>query len=170
MEYKQTVKVIKDFAIEVVKQAKKNASKHKASGKLQRSIGYDYQVNPNSFSLQFFMNDYGEFIDAGVDGKEKKYGKRKFDLPTFSFKSKMPPTKKLDQWTIRKRIAPRDKQGRFLNRQSLTFAIARSIFKKGFKPSYFFASAFEQAYSKLPKEFLQKYELDIDNFLKFTTK
>ena len=54
-------------------------------------------------------------------------------------------------------------------RNSLTFLIARSIYMKGLEPTYFFTDAFETAYKKLPSEFIQKYELDIDNFLKFTT-
>ena len=52
---------------------------------------------------------------------------------------------------------------------SLKFLIARSIFQTGIMPTYFFTNAFESAYRKLPKEFIDKYELDIDNFLKFTT-
>jgi|TARA_R100000479_G_scaffold167598_1_gene108108 hypothetical protein len=170
MKLDETIKILKTFAKNVVTLAKKNAKKHKASGQLIRSIGYDYKTMPNSFSLEFFMNGYGQFVDAGVDGKETKYGKRKYGLETYSFKSKMPPPKKLDKWVVRKGIAPRDAKGRFQNRQSLTFAIARSIFKKGFKPSYFFSGAFEQAYKKMPQEFIDKYELDIDNFLKFTLK
>ena len=41
---------------------------------------------------------------------------------------------------------------------------------KGLEPTYFFTNAFEAAYKNLPKEFINKYELDIDNFLKFTTE
>ena len=112
-----------------------------------------------------------EYQDAGVDGKKKKYGKRKSGLPTFSYKDKMPPPKKLDKWVVRKGLkGTRDAKGRFVGRKALTFIIARSIFMKGLEPTYFFTNAFDAAYKKLPKEFIDKYELDIDNFLKFTTK
>ena len=115
------------------------------------------------------MEPYGAYVDAGVDGKKTKYGKRKAGLPTYSFKSKMPPPKALDKWVVRKGLKGiRDQQGRFVKRQSLTFLIARSIFQKGLEPTYFFTDAFEAAYKKLPKQFIDKYELDIDNFLKFT--
>lgn len=171
MKYKETVKVLEDFAREVVKGAKKNLKKRKASGKLQRSIKSNVKVNPKSFELDFEMEGYGQYQDAGVDGKKKRYGKRKAGLPTFSYKDKMPPPKSLDKWVVRKGLkGTRDTKGRFVGRKALTFIIARSIFMKGLEPTYFFTDAFQAAYKKLPKEFIDKYELDIDNFLKFTTK
>jgi|TARA_B100000085_G_scaffold261335_1_gene265570 hypothetical protein len=171
MKYKETTKVLQDFAREVIRGAKQNLQKRNASGKLSRSLKSDVKVNPKSFELDFEMEGYGQFQDAGVDGKKKKYGKRKAGLPTYSFKSKMPPPKSLDKWVVKRGLkGTRDAKGRFVKRQSLTFLIARSIFIKGLEPTYFFTNAFEAAYKKLPKEFIDKYELDIDNFLKFTTK
>ena len=171
MKFEETKKILEDFAREVVRGAKKNLRKRKASGKLSRSLKSDVKVNPKSFELDFEMEGYGAYQDAGVDGKKKRYGKRKYDLPTYSFKDKMPPPKSLDKWVVKKGLKGiRDQRGRFVKRQSLTFLIARSIFMKGLEPTYFFTDAFEAAYKKLPKEFLDKYELDIDNFLKFTTK
>ena len=83
----------------------------------------------------------------------------------------MPPTKKLDKWVVRKNIKGiRDAKGRFKNRQSILFAIAKSIFAKGFKPTYFFTDAFEQEYKRLPDEFLDAYSLDVIDFLEQTTK
>lgn len=171
MNYDETKKVLEDFAKEVVKGARKNLRKKKASGKLARSIKSDVKVNPNSFELDFEMEGYGAYQDAGVDGKKKRYGKRKAGLPTFKYTTKMPPPKALDKWVVRKGLKGiRDAKGRFTKRQSLTFIIARSIFMKGLEPTYFFTNAFEAAFKKLPKAFIDKYELDIDNFLKFTTK
>jgi hypothetical protein len=171
MNYDETKKVLEDFAREVVKGARKNLKRMKASGKLSRSIKSDVKVNPKSFELDFQMEGYGAYQDAGVDGKKKRYGKRKAGLPTYKYTTKMPPPKSLDKWVVRKGLkGTRDAKGRFTKRQSLTFIIARSIFMKGLEPTYFFTDAFEAAYKKLPKAFIDKYELDIDNFLKFTTK
>lgn len=171
MNYDETKKVLEDFAREVIKGARKNLRKRKASGKLSRSLKSDVKVNPKSFELDFEMEGYGAYQDAGVDGKKKRYGKRKAGLPTYSYKDKMPPPKALDKWVVRKGLkGTRDSKGRFTKRQSLTFIIARSIFMKGLEPTYFFTDAFEAAYKKLPKAFIDKYELDIDKFLKFTTK
>ena len=96
MKFEETKKILNDFVDDVVRAAKSNLRKKKASGKLQRSVKGQAQVNPNSFETNFEMEGYGAYVDAGVDGKKKKYGKRKAGLPTFSFKSKMPPPKALD--------------------------------------------------------------------------
>ena len=181
MKFDQTKKVLEEFAREVVKEAKKNLKKKQrrkggksykidASGRLSKSLKSNVNVEENLFQVNFEMEGYGQYQDAGVDGKKTKYGKRLYGLPTFSYKSKMPPPKSLDKWVVRKGLKGiRDAKGRFTQRQTLTFLIARSIFQTGIMPTYFFTNAFESAYRKLPKEFIDKYELDIDNFLKFTT-
>ena len=151
MKFDETKKVLEEFALQVVKGARRNLSKiQKTSGKLSRSIKSNVKVNPNSFEMDFEMEGYGAYQDAGVDGKKKKYGKRKAGLPTYKYTTKMPPPKALDKWVVKKGLAPRNK-GRFAGRsissvgfrQSITFLIARSIFMKGLEPTYFFTNAFE---------------------------
>ena len=88
MKFDETKRVLEDFAREVVKGAKANLQKQKASGKLARSIKADVKVNPNSFELDFEMEGYGAYQDAGVDGKKKKHGKRKLNLPTYKYTTK----------------------------------------------------------------------------------
>jgi hypothetical protein len=39
----------------------------------------------------------------------------------------------------------------------------------GKKPSYWFSDAFESAYKKLPQELIDKYALDVESFLDYTT-
>ena len=77
MKFDETKKILQDFVNEVVRLSKKNLAKKKASGKLQRSIKGDSKVNPNSFEMNFEMLPYGAYVDAGVDGKKKRYGKQK---------------------------------------------------------------------------------------------
>ena len=103
------------------------------------------------------MEAHGVFQDKGVSGKEKKYN------TPYSYKSKMPPTKALDKWVVRRGIAPRDAKGRLISRQSLKFAIAKGIFKNGIKPSLFFTKPFEAAYDRLPDELVEAYGIDIIN-------
>jgi hypothetical protein len=109
---------------------------------------------PNSISIQFTMEDYGIYQDAGVSGKKKKYN------TPYSYKSKMPPAKAFDKWIVRKGLAPRDKSGRFITRKSLGFLIARSVFRNGIKPSLFFTKPFEAAYKNLPEELVEAYGLE----------
>jgi hypothetical protein len=100
------------------------------------------------------MEDYGTFQDKGVNGKRSVY------TTAYKFGTKMPPPKALDKWIVRKGLAPKDKQGRFISRKSLQFLIARSIYFNGIKPSLFFTKPFEAAFKRLPSELVAKYGLD----------
>ena len=147
------------FIKHVVSQAKKNltTSGKNASKKLYNSIKGEAKAFPNSIGIYFDMEEYGFYQDKGVSGV-----KRKFDTP-FSYKSKMPPPKAFDKWTIRKGIAPRGAGGKFKTRKGLNFAIARSIFEKGIKPSLFFTKPFEAAFKNLPDDMIDSYGLDVEN-------
>ena len=158
LDREETQKSLDAFKKYVIQQAKSNLSKSKknTSKKLYNSINGVSKVNPNSISLYFEMLDYGVFQDKGVSGVKKKYN------TPYSYRDKMPPTKALDKWIVRKGIAPRDKNGNFISRQSLKFAIAKSIFNNGIKPSLFFTKPFERAYKNLPNELISAYGLDIE--------
>ena len=153
----ETQKQLDKFRKYVIQQAKSNLSKSKknSSKKLYDSINGVSKVNPNSISLYFEMLDYGIYQDKGVSGVKKKYN------TPYAYKTKMPPIKSLDKWIVKKGIGPRDEKGRLMNRQSLKFAIARSIFINGIKPSLFFTKPFEKAYKNLPNELIDAYGLDI---------
>ena len=157
LDKKEVQEAIDKFRKYVVQQSKSNLTKQKknASKSLYNSIKGISKVNPNSISLYFEMEVHGVFQDKGVSGKEKKYN------TPYSYKSKMPPTKALDKWVIRRGIAPRDAKGRLISRKSLKFLIARSIYKNGIKPSMFFTKPFEAAYDRLPDELVEAYGLDI---------
>jgi len=62
-----------------------------------------------------------------------------------------------DKWSIRKGIAPRDKQGRFVSRQSLNFLIARSIKNKGIRATLFFTKPFERGLDLYGDEIVAGY-------------
>ena len=151
--------VLDRFIKHVVSQAKKNltTTQKNASKKLYNSIKGESKAFPNSIGIYFDMEEYGFYQDKGVSGVRKKY-----DTP-FSYKSKMPPPKAFDKWTIRRGIAPRGAGGKFQSRKGLNFAIARSIFEKGIKPSLFFTKPFEAAFKNLPDDMIEGYGLDVEN-------
>ena len=156
----ETQKQLDKFRKYVIQQAKSNLSKSKknSSKKLYDSINGVSKVNPNSISLYFEMFDYGVFQDKGVSGLKKKHN------TPYSFKKGVASRQmlaNLDKWIVRKGIAPRDAKGRLMNRQGLKFAIAKSIFINGIKPSLFFTKPFEKAYKNLPNELISAYGLDI---------
>lgn len=158
MDQQRTYDELKKFRDYVVKQARNNLSKagKRSSGKLYNSIDGEVKAMPNSIGIYFDMEEYGVYQDKGVNGKFSAWA------TAYSYKDKMPPPSKLDKWIVRKGIAPRDENGKLLPRKSLQFLIARSIFRKGIKPSLFFTKAFEGGYKKLPDELIKKYGLDME--------
>lgn len=170
--FAKTQDALNKFAKYVVSQSKANLtrSKKNASGNLRNSIGYDLKVNPNSFELEFIMAEYGMFVDEGVQGSKSSYLESRNSRFEFSGRFKTIPTKSIDKWVVRRGIkGARDEKGRFIKRDSLKYLIAKSIYEKGIKASLFFTKPFEKAFDNLPKEIVEAYALDIDEFFEFTT-
>jgi hypothetical protein len=161
-----TEDILRGFAKRVIQQSRTRLTKGKknSSKELYNSLKYDLKTSANAFILNFFMEEYGIYQDKGVSGTKKKYN------TPFSYKDKMPPPQALDKWLVRKGIkGVRNAQGQFIKRKSLQYLMARSIFRKGIKPSNFFTKSFEQAFDKLPKELVDAYKLDLEEFLTSTT-
>lgn len=158
--------VLNRFRNQVIDGSRKQLKlqKKNAFGKLSKSLDSELKVFPNSFSLSFSMEEYGVYQDKGVSGTKKKYN------TPFSYTTKRPPANKLDKWTVKRGIAPRDEKGRFITRKGLNFIIARSIFEKGIKPSLFFTKPFEKAFKQLPDDVINAYALEVEEFLKFSLK
>ena len=154
------------FAKYVIKQSRTNLTKGKknSSKQLYNSLGYDLNVSKNSFGLEFLMEDYGIFQDVGVSGVKKKYN------TPYSYTTKMPPPSKMDKWIVRKGLAPKDKNGKFIKRKSLQFMIARSIYNNGIKPSLFFTKPFKKAFKNLDKDIVKAFRLDVEAILKTSVK
>jgi hypothetical protein len=165
MQLKDTQDALNAFGKYVVQQSrsKLTQSNKNASKRLYESLGYELKVMPNSFSMAFLMENYGEYQDKGISGTEVKYN------TPYKYTNKMPPPSAFSQWVVRKGLkGTRDASGRFVSRKGLQFAIAKSIFKKGIKPSLFFTKPFEAAFKNLPNDIVEAYGLDVENFLKTT--
>ena len=149
------------FAKYVISQSRANLTRGKknSSRALYDSLDSNVKVSKNSFELSFLMEDYGIFQDKGVSGVKKKYNTK------FAYTNKMPPPSKMDKWIVKKGIAPRDKNGKFISRKSLQFMIARSIFNNGIKPSLFFTKPFEKAFKNIDKDLVKAYKLDIETLI-----
>jgi hypothetical protein len=139
----------------VISQAKANLTKggKNVSKGLYNSIKGNVKANPNSFEMDFSMDEYGIYQDKGVSGIKKKYN------TDFKYTNKMPPAKAFDKWVVRKGLAPREK-GKFKSRKSLSFAIARSVYYNGIKPSLFFTKPFEKAIKRLPNDLVEAFGID----------
>lgn len=158
------------FAKAVVLQSKRNL---KSDSALAKSIKEKIKVSKNSVEIDFLMNKYGLYQDKGVKGAKSSYaGIQKTDGRYFKYRKKMPPIKALSVWAKSKNIRLRDEKGRFQkgNYKTIGFLIARSIYKKGIKPSLFFTKPFEKEFKKLPKQIAKDFALDVKDLFEFTTK
>jgi len=161
-----TYQALNSFKKFVIQQSRSRLTKSRknVNKKLYNSIDGDVKVSSNLISLTFFMEDYGVYQDKGVSGTKKKYN------TPFSYTSKRPPRKTLEEWISKRRFQFRDKKGKFMSYKSMSFLIQRSIFEKGIKPSLFFTKPFEQGFKKLPDEIIEAYGLDVEELLEFTLK
>ena len=146
------------FAKYVIQQSRSNLTKGKknTSKELYNSLGFKVSQNAQQTSLAFEMADYGKYQDKGVSGTKKKYN------TPYKYTSKMPPVKAFDKWVVRKGIAPRGSGGQFAKREGLKFVIAKTIFKKGIRPSLFFTKPFEAAFKRLPDELVEAYSIGLE--------
>ena len=168
MRLTKTQEALESFKKFVIQQARTRLTKgnKNVSDELYNSLKGRVKEMPNSILVEFEMEEYGMYQDKGVSGTKKKYN------TPYSYTSKMPPTKPLAQWAKKRNIRLRDEQGRFTrgNYNTIGYLIARSIYRKGIKPSLFFTKPFEQAFKKLPDELVKKFGLDVEDFLAFTLK
>tara|TARA_R100000278_G_scaffold80366_1_gene62065 strand:+ start:441 stop:929 length:489 start_codon:yes stop_codon:yes gene_type:complete len=149
-------KALDKYARYVVQQSRSNLTKQRnnASKSLYRSLGYRIQGS----QVTFEGNSYGEFLDKGVRGAESYYADKGTASSPFKYKGKMPPPKAFEKWIRQRGIKGRDKKtGRFITNQSLSYLIARSIYKKGIRATLFFTKPFEAGFVKYEDEIMQGY-------------
>jgi len=165
---------LNSFGKQVVNRAKGNLQKAKGGGtKLENSISFKVVTEADGFTIQFYMSNYGKFVDKGVSGTEIKrkftdYKGKTIKSPFSYKKSKghsQPSSKVLDKWIVKKGIAPRDEKGRFISRKSISFLIARSIGKKGIQGLSFFQKPLFLGLREFGKDLLGVVKEDIINGL-----
>ena len=168
MKYEELQKVIDKYAKYVVQQSKSNLTKDKkGGGALYNSISYEVDIEQNIFLLDFLMEEYGQFVDEGVQGANPslvKGGYQKAPMSKFKYTTKMPPMQMLADWAKKKNIRFRNAKGQFKSGSNISmgFALQRSIFAQGLKGNEFFTRPFNKGLLDLPDELLEAFILDID--------
>ena len=161
---------LNSFGKQVVNRAKGNLQKSKGGGtNLEKSLSFKVVTSAEGFSVQFYMDSYGTFVDKGVSGTDvrrsfKDYKGRTISSP-YKYTTKQPPSRVLDKWIVKKGIAPRDEKGRFMSRKSISFLIARSIKSKGIQGISFFQKPLMLGLKQFGKEMLGAVKDDIINGL-----
>ena len=161
---------LNSFGKQVVNRAKGNLQKSKGGGtNLEKSLSFKVVTSAEGFSVQFYMDSYGTFVDKGVSGTKvkrsfKDYKGRTISSP-YKYTTKQPPSRVLDKWIVKKGIAPRDEKGRFMSRKSISFLIARSIKRKGIQGISFFQKPLMLGLKQFGKDMLGAVKDDIINGL-----
>jgi len=182
MELKNVDAFLNAFAKNIVDSAKKNlVDDHdgptqgmKSLGGLYDSISYSYNKSEEEIIIGFLMQDYGKFVDKGVRGKTSTYPETSAALSKFHYGSGNFPKGGLRNgikaWLKRKRFQWRDKQGRFMSYESMTYIISRSIYNKGIKANLFFTKPFEAGLRVLSKDLGNAFLLDVESAINFNEK
>ena len=169
---------LNSFGKQVVNRAKGNLQKAKGGGtNLEKSIDFKVTNNAEGFAVQFFMTDYGTFVDKGVSGTKVKRSfkdyKGKVITSPYKFgtgssrvgKAKGGMSGIMAKWVKKKGFQWRDKKGRFMSHKSMGYIIARSIYSKGIQGISFFQKPLMLGLKQFGKEMLGAVKDDIINGL-----
>ena len=175
MKFKNVDDILNKYGKYVVQQSKSNLTKDKkGGGDLYNSVSYKIDKSQDDFLLDFLMEDYGAFVDRGVRGKTSTYPQTSAALSKFQYGSgtglKGGLTKGINAWLKKKRFQFRDKKGRFMSYDTMTYLIARSIYNKGLKANLFFTKPFEAGLKRLPDDLIKGFALDIEDAIILGTK
>ena len=187
MEFVEVEKVLTDYAKYVVQQSKTNLTKSgKGDGALYNSISFEIVEDNTALIVEFWMEDYGTFVDQGVKGadpslvnsvKTGRRGIQKAPLSKFSYKSKRPPLDMLVSWAKRKNVRFRVKKGQKGGGQfkkgsyrSMGFWLQKSIYAQGIAPTYFFSKPFEKGIEKYELAMSKAFLKDIESNMIFIEK
>lgn len=145
-ELDKAIEILGEELVLKLREALRNANKN-SSGNLIKSVDYKIIKQADNTILQILAADYLEYVDEG-----RKPGK-------------FPPLKALDKWIVRRGIAPRDKKGKFIPRESVKFLIARSIAKNGIKGIHVVRKTIEEVYSKKQELIAEAVSTDIETMI-----
>ncbi|QDP54446.1 MAG: hypothetical protein GOVbin7581_28 [Prokaryotic dsDNA virus sp.] len=181
--FPEMFKVWAEFGKKQIQNARANLTRYnkKGSGSLYNNM--DFRVDgdfEDGMSIIFTMPNYAKFVDIGVKGtkNEKKQkltplSKSLFNVnktPTFKKSKKMIPPKSLISWIKSKGIKGRDEKGRFITHQSLSFAMAIAIHKRGLEGTEFFSRPLLKNMEQFKKDIADAFAKDVENYLKIEDK
>ena len=169
---KETEALLTQFSLDVISKVKATAPV--SSGALKDSLDYEIVITDDTIAVEFLAEDYGTFQDKGVQGKDPskiKGGYQKAPNSPYKFGSGSGSNGTLrggiDKWVIRKGLTGiRNKKGQFVKRKSLVYAISKSIYFTGLRPTLFFTKPFEREQRKLKRGLEKALALDYENEIK----
>jgi hypothetical protein len=194
MQLKEVEKILDKFGSYVIQQARLELAKQgktKKSKRLSNSLYKDIKIYRDSIDLLLGGEDYLPFVDLGVKGKDpskvspnaQKTGQQAPNSPySFGSGSKAGTFKQFAQrmslFAKQRNIRFREHKivngkkvstGRFAKGgyDSMGYVIARNIYNRGLKPSFFFTMAFQRAFKFIPQQLRDAFVIDIEQDEKF---
>ena len=167
---------LNEFRNHVINEAKRNAPK--SMGKLKDSIKGYVKESANSIQITFEMEEYGWYQDQGVKGanpsnvsknakiRGQQAPNSRFRFGSGSHSGTWPKfISSLEKWAKRRNIRLRDEKGKFKKGSYKTIAnvIAKNIYARGLKPSFFFTKPFEAAFKNLPDDLIESYGFEVED-------
>ena len=167
---------INNYGKYVIQQSKSNLTKNKkGGGDLYNSLKYKAIKTKkvgNPYTLEFFMENYGAFVDKGVKGVNSTYPETRAAQSKFQYGSGTGPkgglTKGIDNWLKKKNFRWRDELGRFMTFKSMRYLIVQKIYFQGIKAIRFFSRPLELGEKKYSKEIVDGFVKDIDLKITFS--
>ena len=181
MKTENIERYLNSFGKYIVQQSRTNLTKGKKNltKDLYNSIKFDIESNSDSFTVNFYMADYGTFVDKGVSGTKQRRSFTNYKSQTISSpyrfgtgsskvgKAKGGMSGIMAKWVKMRGFQWRDKEtGRFMSHKSMGYIIARSIYSKGIKGISFFQRPMELGLKKFGKELLRAVKEDVMSALK----
>jgi len=169
MNTKALERYLNSFGKQVANRAKGGLQKAKGGGSdLEKSIRYEVVVDSDGFTVNFYMNNYGSYVDKGVSGNKqtqnfKDYKGQIISSP-YKYTTKQPPPDILSKWIKKKGMKGRDpKTGRFISNMSLAFVIGRKIKRDGIKGLSFFQKPLGLGLKQFGGDMLKAVKEDLIN-------
>jgi len=163
VEYQALYDLLDDFGKGVVENAVSNiriirriggkSRRRNATGTLAKNLKFDRKLTGRSSYLYFYAggeaSTYGDFIEQGVNGTEKKWGS------PYSYRGGKIPISPILKWINAKGIKPRnvDDENR-MKRSQFTSPERESKRKKGIEPIFYFRDAIETELDKRGDDFI----------------
>ena len=169
---------LNSFANQVVSDSKTILQNKKGSTALGQSIRAKVEVEPNGYSVKFYMADYGTFVDKGVSGNKNPISYSdgtKIKSSPYKYTSKGPPIDILSKWIKKKGLKPKGTgRGRSKNTgqyiSGLAYLISKKIKREGIKGLSFFQKPLGIEYGKLKEDFLKEFTKDVSLYITTFTK
>ena len=177
MKVKNVERYLNSFGKYIIKQARTNLSKGKknVSKELYNSLKFDVIKRGGNYSVNFYMLDYGTFVDKGVSGtdQERTYRdyKGKTKVTDFKYTKKGPPIDILSKWIKKRGIKPEGtgrgrskKTGQYIS--GLAYLISKKIKRDGIKGISFFQRPLELGLKNFGDEVLIGVKEDLIDGIK----